>query len=320
SLEPMPLARPVHEAVEMVAPLAAQRDIRIDASGLDACVHVQADAQRLKQVALNLLSNAVKYNREGGAVVLSSEIVADGRVRLVVRDTGPGIPADKLPRLFDPFDRLGAEATAIEGSGIGLALCERLMHVMNGAIGVDSEVGRGSAFWVELEAAADPLQRAPVHPPARGGADAAPGRLPARTVLYVEDNLSNVTLVQRVLDAYLPVRLLTAGQGRLGFDLAREHLPDLILLDLHLPDISGEEVLDRLRAEPGTRAIPIVLLTADIFATRGERLIDRGAQALLNKPIDVTRFLDTVRHLLALPARDERPMAASGAGGPTHAA
>jgi len=254
---------------------------------------VLADRQRLKQVLLNLLSNAVKYTPEGGRVRLSAEEAPRGRLRISVSDTGRGIPAELRERLFTPFDRLGAEQTTVEGTGLGLALSKRLVEAMRGNIGVASEVGRGSTFWVDLSQTQAPIKTLD---PAPNGeeASAQAANLAGRTVLYIEDNLSNVELVQQILTHRGKVRFLTAMQGQAGLDLAHGHAPDVILLDLHLPDIPGDEVLRRLRAAPDTRGTPVIMLSADAMPGRAEQLLAAGAQAYLTKPIDVKRFLNVL--------------------------
>ncbi len=305
SLEPVNVREILREARSLLAPLAAGRAIHLDADVTKTCDrHVLADRQRIKQVLLNLLSNAVKYTRAGDVVVLSCAETGAGRLRITVRDTGPGIPADRLGRLFTPFDRLGAEGTGVEGSGIGLALSQRLMEAMGGTITVESEVGRGSAFTVELSLAEPPLAllgqtEADVVVP-------APGPGVGRTVLYIEDNLSNFQLVRRILAARPRITLLSAMQGRLGLDLAREHAPDLILLDLHLPDLAGEEVLRQVRDTAATRDIPVVVISADATPGQIDRLLAAGAAHFLTKPFDVGHFLaivdDTLRDDSAPPA------------------
>lgn len=205
-------------------------------------------------------------------------------------DTGPGIAAEKMERLFTPFERLGVEQTAIEGTGLGLALSKRLAEAMRGMLGVESTVGRGSTFWVEL-----PLVEGPVKQLDRSGSGPIPAELDAsrraRVVLHVEDNLSNLKLIQRLLAHRPEIRLLPAMQARLGLDLAREHRPHLILLDLHLPDMPGEEFLLRLRAIPETRQIPVVVISADATLGQINRLLASGARAYLTKPLDVKKFL-----------------------------
>jgi PAS domain S-box-containing protein len=295
SLEPVPLVETVRETLELIRPLAEQRRITMQgepdqANGL----HVKADRQRLRQVLLNLLSNAVKYNREGGNVTVTCARAADGRARVAVADTGPGISPEKLGRLFTPFDRLGAEQTDIEGTGLGLSLTKRLVETMGGRLGVDSVVGRGSEFSVELAVA--PPAAVEAAPPCSSEPAAAGAR---RTVLYIEDNLSNLDLIKKLLATRPEITLLSAMQGRLGLDLARLHKPDLILLDLHLPDLGGEAVLLQLKADPSLREIPVVILSADATPGQIQRLRASGAHDYLTKPLALKQFLALISQTLA---------------------
>jgi signal transduction histidine kinase/CheY-like chemotaxis protein len=294
SLEPVPVGETVQSAVSLVRPLAAHRAIEVALALPGGERYVVADRQRLQQVLLNFLSNAVKYNREGGRITVSCAALADGRLRIGVTDTGQGLGPDGLARLFTPFDRLGAETSGVEGTGLGLTLSKRFVEAMGGRVHVESAVGVGSTFAVELVAAAAPdedLHDAALPAPAPA--------VSAGTVLYVEDNLANVRLVERVLHRRPQVTLLPAGQGSLGVDLAREHRPDLILLDSHLPDVPGAEVLRRLREDPRTARIPVVMVSADVTPGEVQRLLDAGAEAYLTKPLDVRQFLDVVDRQLA---------------------
>jgi PAS domain S-box-containing protein len=290
SLEPVCLADALEEALSLMRPLAAERGIDLlTPEPPDQSHHVMADRQRFKQVLLNLLTNAVKYTPVDGEVTVSSSTTGTGTMRIVVSDTGAGISQEKLARLFTPFDRLGAEQTAVEGTGLGLALCQRLMHAMNGSIGAASTVGQGSSFWVELACADSPLKRmtsakriAP-KPAAESGTK-------KRTILYVEDNLSNLTLIEQMLADQPHIQLITAMQGHLGIELARRHSPDMILLDLHLPDLPGWDVLTRLQRDKTTRHIPVVIISADATSRQIKRLMNAGAHAYLTKPLDMLEF------------------------------
>jgi CheY-like chemotaxis protein/anti-sigma regulatory factor (Ser/Thr protein kinase) len=257
--------------------------------------HVEADRQRLAQVLLNLLSNAAKYNRPRGTIGVTGEVM-EGRVRIHVWDTGPGVPAEKLEQLFVPFERLGAEQSDVEGTGLGLALSRRLVEAMGGELRVRSTVGAGSTFTIDLARVDSPLD---------GGAraaDVAPDRgeraVRAASVLYIEDNLANLSLVETILAIRPEITLIPALQGQLGLDLAWEHDPDLILLDLHLPDVAGTDVLRRLKQDPRTRTTPVIVISADATHGQVEKLIELGAQGYLTKPFDVDRFLETLDHVL----------------------
>ena len=294
----------VDDVVVLMRPLAEVRHINVRTYGLaddsGGEVYVLADRQRLKQILLNLASNAIKYNREGGDVTLTMELWKPSRCRIVVSDTGPGIPAEKLSHLFIPFERLGAEATGVEGTGVGLALSEGLADAMGGTLGVASEYGQGSRFWIELPITEGQLERynriyssaeepmPPIDSPS----------IDRRVVLYIEDNLSNLRLIERVLARREDVELLPAMQGRLGITLAREQQPAVILLDLHLPDVSGEEVLRELQDDPATATIPVVILSADATPRVIERVRAAGAAAYLTKPVDVPELMQVLGDLL----------------------
>ncbi|HEX2155649.1 MAG TPA: ATP-binding protein, partial [Actinomycetes bacterium] len=290
-------------------PLADQQGIVLVGQPQAANRHVLSDPQRLKQILLNLLSNAVKYNRNGGSVQLDCEQVAGGWLRIKVTDTGPGIPPESIERLFVPFDRLGSERTSIEGTGLGLPLTKGLAEAMGGTLGVASVVGQGSAFWVELPLTQTASERptAAEAPPAH----AQPERQhPAVTMLYIEDNLSNLQLVERLLSRRPGVTLISAMRPQLGLELAGEHHPDLILLDLDLPDMPGQEVLRRLRADSNTAHVPIVILSADARPALIARLLEEGARAFLTKPLEIKELLALLDTITA----EQHQAGASAAG------
>jgi PAS domain S-box-containing protein len=290
SVEPVNVAEVITEVLALTRSIAAERGIQIPTTAAAGCgCFVRADRQRLKQVLLNLVVNAIKYNRDGGAVAIGCDQSAAGMIQLSVTDTGAGIDAADLERLFTPFERLGAEQSSVEGTGLGLALSKRLVDVMGGSIGVRSQPGRGSSFWIELEITASPV----VEPAFETTAATTPEGQ-RRTVLYIEDNLSNVQLVERILQRRPHVELLVAMQGQLGLELARQHHPDLVLVDLNLPDLDGETVLRRLRAEPEMRNVPVVVLSADATPGQVARLRSAGADDYVTKPLDVARFLRLV--------------------------
>lgn len=297
----------IAESVALVALSASQRRVAVH-HDLDSSAgeRVMGDAQRLRQVMLNLLTNAIKYNREGGHVDVSVRSADGDRLRLTVRDSGPGIAHDLLPRLFQPFDRLGAERTTVTGTGLGLALSKRLVETMDGSIGVDTEPGKGAAFWVELARATETEDevaeaRSTTTVPAEAvmPSPAQPNGAATRTALYVEDNLANLELVQRTLEHRPAVRLLPLMQGGLALDLAVQQCPDLILLDVHLPDINGDEVLRRLKSDDRTRHIPVIMLSADATPNQASRFRRAGAGAYLTKPIRVRELLSAIDDALA---------------------
>jgi PAS domain S-box-containing protein len=297
SLEPVCIEEAIGEALDLMRPLASERKIILGpGEPLATTTYVLADRQRLKQVLLNLLSNAVKYTAVEGSV--SIEFAESARfTRISVRDTGAGIPVEKLARLFTPFDRLGAEQSPVEGTGLGLALCQRLVQAMNGTIGVSSTLGNGSTFWLELPQSDSPLQKMQPSHTAAAGDDEGAGE--TRRLLYIEDNFSNVTLVEQMLAERPALELMTAMQGRVGLELARKHSPDLILLDLHLPDVPGWQVLAQLKADHLTREIPVVVISADATTPQIKRLISAGARSYLTKPIDITEFFRVVDEVLS---------------------
>lgn len=298
SPEPVAIGDVVRHVVDLIRPLAAQRRITVDDEGIRTCDgrHLMADRQRLNQILMNLLSNAVKYNRAGGRVAVMCEDVPNDRTRIRVTDTGAGIPPHKLQLLFQPFERLGADQSEVEGTGLGLALSKALAEAMSGTLGVESEIDRGSTFWVELARAE---ASAGTTAPLRGRPDAsAQDSGVSGTVLYIEDNISNRRLMERLLARRAGVRLIAAPDGEAGMDLARAERPDLILLDLHLPDTPGEDVLRRLWEDPRTRAIPVAVLSADANPAQTRRLLAAGARAYLTKPIDIAAVLQLLDETL----------------------
>jgi PAS domain S-box-containing protein len=299
SVEPVALGPLFQEVLELLAPMAQRHAVTLlpprSAAGHG---YVLADAQRLKQVPINLVVNGIKYNRREGSVEIVVAGAAPARVRIDVIDSGRGIDPASLERAFVAFERLDAAQAGIEGTGLGLALSRNLVEAMRGRIGAESTPGRGSRFWVELDAAETEV----VDPGAPNALELPVRAYPhERSVLYIEDTLANVRLIEAILKRRPSVRLITAMQGRVGLELAREHRPDAILLDLHLPDISGQEVLAQLRADPAMRALPVVVVTADAMPTRGEELVAAGAREFLTKPIAVTRLLEVLDDVLGCP-------------------
>jgi PAS domain S-box-containing protein len=300
SPEPVKVDEVMQETWELIRPLAGQRSITLLGS-LDGCgYYVIADRQRLKQVLLNFLSNAVKYNHEGGTVQLACSETG-GVLRIEVTDSGSGIKPERMQQLFTPFERLGAEDSGIEGTGLGLALSKRLVEAMGGKIGVDTTPGVGSTFYVEFVVSEGPVERfdriVELLEDEKKGEDEAAGPR-QRTILYIEDNISNFKLIQRVLSYRPGVVLLAAMQGHIGLELAAQHLPDLILLDLNLPDMHGSEVLEQLRLNPLLAETPVVVISADATPGQIQRLMAGGARAYLTKPLDIRQFLELVDETL----------------------
>src|SRR5215207_9244434 len=244
STEPVHAEELIGESLDLMRPLAAARSIRLIAPPHgDVANYVFADRQRLKQILLNLLSNAIKYNRHGGSVIVTCEPAGPTRLRINVTDTGHGISPEDVALLFVPFERLGADRTEIEGSGIGLALSRRLAETMGGTLDLTSQPGAGSTFRVELPVVEGAVERFERLTPPTSSWQSSASREQRALVLYIEDNLANVSLLQRVFDDRADIEIMSAMQGRLGVELARQHQPAMILLDLHLPDLQGEEIL-----------------------------------------------------------------------------
>lgn len=297
AVEPVHAPAPLAEALELTRPLARDRGIALSAD-MHGGMHryCAADRQRLVQVLLNLLANAVKYNRPGGIVRVSIR-ERDASLRYLVTDTGPGLDADAQTRAFKPFERLTAEGSDIEGTGLGLALSRSLVEGMGGRLGIQHSVpGEGSTFYVEL-----PLSAARPDEVGEPGAIAAgvDWEFPPATVLYVEDNLSNVELVRGILSHMPAIELIPAMQGGMAVDLAVQHRPDVILLDLNLPDLDGDEVLRRLRADVRTSAIPVVVLSADATPATIARLGAHGIAGYVTKPLDIVEFVGVLRTAVA---------------------
>lgn len=305
SLEPIPVNQTVREVLDMVRPLAATRHIHIVNRITNQVpshddLHVFADLQRFRQILLNLLANAIKYNREGGQVDISCAASGES-LRLMVSDTGAGLTKEEIGKLFVPFERLGAGGSQIEGTGLGLALCKTLVEAMEGRIGVDSTPGQGSTFWVEfplVESQSAQLEQNPEHFAGAGNLEESISVPVQHTVLYIEDNLSNLRVVEILLNGRPGISLLSAMQGSIGLDLARQHIPDLILLDLHLPDIPGDEVLRRLRTNPATSEIPVVVLSADATPGQIAKLRAAGIKHYLTKPLNLREFLQVLDETL----------------------
>jgi signal transduction histidine kinase/ActR/RegA family two-component response regulator len=292
-LEPVDVGGSVDESIGLMEPFARRMNVRlIRRDALEAPPVVLADAQRLKQALLNLLSNAIKYGGRDSEVIVRIEGRAD-RARIAVIDAGPGISDEHLPKLFTPFERGSARGSGIEGSGLGLALTKNLVEAMGGEIGLETGSG-GSIFWVELPV----TERAEIA--ATDGHDLSRSTIAAgsKTVLYIEDHLSNVALVERLLARRDDYELVSATTGRAGLKLAANVAPDVILLDLDLPDIRGEDVLVELRADPVTATIPVIVVSADATAWRQEELARSGAAAYIVKPLQLASFLATLDAVL----------------------
>jgi PAS domain S-box-containing protein len=294
SLEPVEVPSLIGECMALLQPLTFGRQVELK-QDMDGVSTVQADRLRLRQILLNLLSNAVKYNREKGSVWITCQLVSEGRVRIAVRDSGRGIAADALPRLFKPFERIESAYDGIEGAGIGLALSKRLVEAMDGSIGVESVAGEGSTFWVELPAA-----EAKVYlPSASNAAETMQNTYAAaHTVLYIEDNPANLRLVQKIISTHTHLLLLDARTAEQGLDIVKAHHPDLILLDINLPGMNGFEALRHLRDDPATCDIPVIALSANAMERDIKKGLAAGFTDYLTKPLDIPKLLTLLDTLL----------------------
>jgi CheY-like chemotaxis protein len=289
SSEPVCAAEVVSEVMCLVQPIAELRHVTlINAIAADDHVHVLADRQRLTQVLLNLISNAIKYNVERGSVRVEIQTPSPEAIRITVTDTGPGIPQDKAPLMFVPFERLGSEHTDTEGTGLGLAVSKRLVDAMSGEIGL-IPCDSGACFYVDLPAADNPMSavQATLANPSH---EEWSSDIHSATLLLVEDNPSNVKVMEKVLGRRPELRLLHAKTGEQALSIALQHIPDLVLLDLNLPDHDGGEVLAELKAHSATAGIPVIVVSADATQTQISRLRAAGALDYLTKPFDVERL------------------------------
>jgi CheY-like chemotaxis protein len=306
SMQPTSLTEVLRECHAMIAPLGRKRGITMTFPPSGIPYFVNADRTRLKQVLISLLSNAIKYNRLNGTVVvecaMSTSVSTPERIRVSIGDTGAGLSPDMMPQLFQPFNRLGRERSAEEGTGIGLVMSKRLVELMGGVIGAESTVGSGSVFWFELNSSVEPrletdgAQTAIVEVPVRHGA-------PVRsTLLYVEDNPANLKLIEQLIARSPDIALLTARDGLEGVELARANQPDVILMDINLPGISGIGALKILREDPVTAHIPVVALSANAMLGDIEKALQAGFFRYLTKPIKVRELMETLEVALEFAA------------------
>jgi PAS domain S-box-containing protein len=298
SEEPVSLAEVMAECRAMIGPQAAKRGIRLAFPEFDVPHYVRADRTRLKQVFINLLSNAIKYSKPDATVVVECAASGPRHFRISIRDTGAGLAPEKLSQLFQPFNRLGKENSTEEGTGIGLVMSKRLVELMGGVVGVESAVGVGSVFWFELGAASPPqLENG------RAAYAAAPEMkflqgAPLRTLLYVEDNPANLALVEQLVARRPNMCLLTAIDATLGIELARDHQPDVILMDINLPGISGIQALAILRTDPKTSHIPVLSISANAMPSDVRKGLEAGFFRYLTKPIRVDEFMNALEEAL----------------------
>src|SRR3977135_3715429 len=294
SLEPVSLTEVMLECQTMIEPQAQKRGIRITFPEVDCPSFIKADRTRVKQVLINLLSNAIKYNQVGGSVVVECSAGAPQRIRISVKDTGAGLAPEKLAQRFQPFNRLGQEASSEEGTGIGLVVTKRLVELMGGVIGVESGGGVGSVFWIELNSASAPSFVDDSYEPAAPARTQVEAGAARRTLLYVEDNPANLKLVEQLIARRPDIRLLTAVDGKLGIDLARASRPEVILMDINLPGISGTDAMMILREDPATAHIPVLALSANAIPGDIKAGLKAGFFRYLTKPIKGNEFMEAL--------------------------
>ena len=311
SVERVELTPVMKSVIATLTPVAEKAGIALRAGDFGQHLPpVKVDRVRLAQCLLNLGTNAIKYNHPDGSVTFSYGIV-DGRARISVTDTGPGIAKERQAELFEAFNRLGMERTGIEGTGVGLTLTRRLVELMGGKIGFVSSPGQGSCFWIDL-----PLHEVATQAPAATHAPAAP-HIGAATILYVEDNPSNILLMRNLIATLPDVRLIEAMSGEAGVAAAARYRPDLIIVDINLPDTNGVAVLKRLRSLPTAATTPVLALSATASPSEVRRGLDAGFLAYLTKPIDVVEFLNVVETALAGATRASPPPALAATGDAT---
>jgi len=311
SREPVSLVEVMLECRAMIEPQALKRGIGMKFPRFETPLYVSADRTRVKQVLINVLFNAIKYNKPGGSVDVECTQDVPGMIRISVRDTGAGMSPAQLAQLFQPFNRLGRENSSEEGTGIGLVVTKRLVELMGGTLGVDSSVGVGTVFWIELALSAVPQfseqeasLEALAHP-------AIPPGTPLRTVLYVEDNPANLELVEQLVARRSDLRLLSAADGNLGIEFARAYLPEVILMDINLLGLSGIEAMQILRLDPATAHIPIIALSANAVPRDVDKALEAGFFNYLTKPIVVSQFMEALDAALAHSRSSKTPQTAT---------
>jgi len=303
SWEPVSLTEVMLECQGMIEPQAQQRGIQMTYPRSDLPYYVLADRTRVKQVLINLLSNAIKYNREQGTVEVKCTESTPERIRVSVKDTGAGLNPEQLAQLFQAFNRLGQEAGSEEGTGIGLVVARRLVELMGGEIGAESTVGAGSVFWFELHSVAEPQRYQEEDKGAALPRPHVPQGERLHTLLYVEDNPANLKLVEQIIARHPDIRLLAALNGKSGIEIARASRPEVILMDINLPDISGYEALRFLRSDPATTHIPIIAISANAMPPDIEKSLEAGFFRYLTKPIKVGELMEALDAALKFPVQ-----------------
>jgi len=313
SREPVLLSDVLQDCQKLIEPLAQKKEVQLHFPETLVRCFVGADRTRLKQGVINLLSNAIKYNRQGGSVHVTCSERATGWMRISVQDTGEGLSGEKINQLFQPFNRLGKEDSDEEGTGIGLVVSKRLVEQMGGQIGVTSTEGTGSVFWIELMLIGAPQLDDNVTEMLLTHTEPSVDGVRVRTLLYVEDNRANMQLVEQLIARRPDMRLFGAEDAMRGIALAREHLPDVILLDINLPGISGLQALKILQEDPATRHIPVLALSANAMPRDIERGLAAGFVRYLTKPIRVAEFMEALDTGLAQAAVQRLAGAGKGA-------
>jgi PAS domain S-box-containing protein len=298
STEPVNVGEVIDEVRTTLEPMAERAGIRLGVEKVPALPPVSADRTRFAQILMNFASNALKYNRPGGAATIRVTIAEERRIRVSVIDTGIGIPADKQDKLFQPFQRAGQETGPIEGTGIGLVITKRLAELMGGRVGFQSTPGVGSEFWVELNVRSPTSAPPPSKVADKRGGAALRGE-GHRLVVYVEDNPANVTFMRDVLGEFDALELVTAPTAEMGIELARGRRPDVVIMDINLPGISGFEALRVLREDPSTRDIPVIALTAAAAERERQRGLQAGFYRYLTKPVKVDELIAALESLFA---------------------
>ncbi len=291
----------LNEVISTFRPLTEEGGISLEwESGHDQNCYVRADSGCLRQVLLNLVSNAIKFNKPGGSVKLSFADEKNRKIRINVKDTGPGVAPENIDKLFEPFDRLDANHTAIEGTGIGLTISKQLIENMGGAIGVNSVVGKGSCFYVELPGTDRPADTLPIESAPAPSQKNVPNKTPKK-ILYIEDTLSNVVLMKLALSSRSHIQFLSHSNAEEGIECAHEHIPDLILMDISLPGMSGLTAFQKLKESPQTRSIPVIAVTANAMDNDLKKAMGMGFHSYITKPFDVELLVTKIDEILALP-------------------
>jgi CheY-like chemotaxis protein/two-component sensor histidine kinase len=300
SMEPVLVEGVIEEMLDSLQPMFKDKNINVNLIGSqDNLLFIKADKQRLKQIILNLLNNAVKYNRTNGNIAIACERSGEGEaqgkwLRISITDTGIGIAEEDLGKLFQPFERIGAERTETEGTGLGLAVVKKLVDAMGGFIGVQSTKDVGSTFWIEFPLTAHE-DNGVVHDKSLGFAKNVEGKARG-SLVYIEDNKPNIELVEQIVQTYCPdIHLITHQTGAGAKELVRMIKPDLVLLDLNLPEKDGDIVLTELKTDDETREIPVVVISADAMPKKIHQLMKQGALQYLTKPLDVPELIGVLQ-------------------------